>query len=263
MLAKVIAHGADRDEALARLGRRAEGRAHRRTEHESRLPRGHRRASGFRAGGVDTGFVERAMAQLIGPTPDPALAARRIADMGRARGAAHAAGADGPWARTDGFELGGLERRSSVDVAVEARDVAGRARMVAAGARTVVAIDGKPAGGGEPNEIVWAGSEAFVLAWLRPDAGQLSRPAGARSAAAEAGGEVAVPMHGRIVAVPVAVGEQVAKGGLLFTLEAMKMEHSVARRRRGHRARRRRRAGPAGGAGRAGRLHRAGTAAES
>jgi 3-methylcrotonyl-CoA carboxylase alpha subunit len=34
-------------------------------------------------------------------------------------------------------------------------------------------------------------------------------------------------MNGRVVTVSVAAGDQVAKGAPLFTLEAMKMEHSV------------------------------------
>ena len=43
----------------------------------------------------------------------------------------------------------------------------------------------------------------------------------------EGSGRVSVssPMPGRIVAVPVAVGDRVAKGDLLFTLEAMKMQN--------------------------------------
>ena len=48
-----------------------------------------------------------------------------------------------------------------------------------------------------------------------------------KSGDAAAGGEVKAPMPGRIAAVAVAPGERVAHGGLLFTLEAMKMEHSV------------------------------------
>jgi 3-methylcrotonyl-CoA carboxylase alpha subunit len=35
------------------------------------------------------------------------------------------------------------------------------------------------------------------------------------------------PMPGRIIAVDVAVGDRVAKGQKLVTLEAMKMEHSL------------------------------------
>ena len=41
------------------------------------------------------------------------------------------------------------------------------------------------------------------------------------------GGAVTVPMHGRIVDVAARPGAHVEKGDPLFTLEAMKMEHSV------------------------------------
>ena len=168
------------------------------------------------------------MGELIGPKPDPTLAAGVVAAWVERQAQRHAAAADGPWARTDGFEIGGLERRSSVDFAVEAET--SRAELAWSGGRAnVVAIDGKPAGGGEPSEIVWAGSEAFVLHGCDQMRVSFPDPLARQSAAAEAGGEVAVPMHGRIVAVPVAVGEKIAKGGLLFTLEAMKMEHSILR----------------------------------
>ncbi len=40
--------------------------------------------------------------------------------------------------------------------------------------------------------------------------------------------EVKAPMPGRIVAVPVQVGEQVARGQTVVVLEAMKMESSIA-----------------------------------
>jgi biotin carboxyl carrier protein len=35
-------------------------------------------------------------------------------------------------------------------------------------------------------------------------------------------------MRGRVIAVGVTVGDHVARGDFLFSLEAMKMEHSVA-----------------------------------
>lgn len=44
---------------------------------------------------------------------------------------------------------------------------------------------------------------------------------------AEAAGSLAAPMPGRVVQVPVAVGDQVAKGQVLVVLEAMKMEQSL------------------------------------
>ena len=43
----------------------------------------------------------------------------------------------------------------------------------------------------------------------------------------ESAGHARAPMHGRIVAVHVAPGAQVAAGDRLFSIEAMKMEHTV------------------------------------
>ena len=47
------------------------------------------------------------------------------------------------------------------------------------------------------------------------------------AAGAAADGAILAPMPGRIIAVEVAAGEQVAKGQKLVTLEAMKMEHTL------------------------------------
>ena len=52
------------------------------------------------------------------------------------------------------------------------------------------------------------------------------RASGATAGAA-ADGAILAPMPGRIIAVEVAAGEQVAKGQKLVTLEAMKMEHTL------------------------------------
>ena len=52
------------------------------------------------------------------------------------------------------------------------------------------------------------------------------RASGAAAGGA-ADGAILSPMPGRVIAVEVAAGEQVAKGQKLVTLEAMKMEHSL------------------------------------
>ncbi len=57
----------------------------------------------------------------------------------------------------------------------------------------------------------------------------VSRPRSAGADAEQGGdGQVRAPMPGRIVLVPVAAGDKVAKGQPLVTLEAMKMEHAQA-----------------------------------
>ena len=63
----------------------------------------------FAAGEVDTGFIERQLAELIPPDAPPA---GRGADRGGAAGSGGAAApttprtADDPWSRGDGFRLG-------------------------------------------------------------------------------------------------------------------------------------------------------------
>ncbi|MEM9726086.1 MAG: biotin/lipoyl-containing protein, partial [Pseudomonadota bacterium] len=91
------------------------------------------------------------------------------------------------------------------------------------------------------------GPRQRIGAWLAPGAlsggaaaGELHLDLGRRSHrlrnlvglgggedAASGGGRVAAPMHGRIVEVLVAEGETVSKGQRLVVLEAMKMQHAV------------------------------------
>ena len=52
--------------------------------------------------------------------------------------------------------------------------------------------------------------------------------------AAEAAGSLVAPMPGAVLRVVVAAGDDVVAGQLLVVLEAMKMEHQVARARRRH-----------------------------
>jgi geranyl-CoA carboxylase alpha subunit len=49
-----------------------------------------------------------------------------------------------------------------------------------------------------------------------------------RAQLAAGAGAIAAAMHGRVVAVAVAAGERVERGAALATLEAMKMEHTLA-----------------------------------
>ena len=79
--------------------------------------------------------------------------------------------------------------------------------------------------------IAWAWDNNALVISLR---GRQSRLvdhslSGAARADAAHGGAMRAPMAGRIVALPIAVGQRVRKGELLLVLEAMKMEHpSVA-----------------------------------
>ena len=83
-----------------------------------------------------------------------------------------------------------------------------------------VTLDGLAAGSIEPAPRGVLASEAGTTWLIRP-----WRPAGAE--AAEGAGALHAPMPGLVTAVMVAVGERVAKGQTLLTLEAMKMEQAI------------------------------------
>eukprot|EP00198_Chlamydomonas_reinhardtii_P008777 XP_001698114.1 methylcrotonoyl-CoA carboxylase alpha subunit [Chlamydomonas reinhardtii] len=112
----------------------------------------------------------------------------------------------------------------------------GRVVAEVGGRRLEAAVLGSAAaggGGGVPVEHtldLWLNDgEHFHFTW--PEA-TWSRKAGAGAGGA-AGGSVAAPMPGRVVAVMVAEGDAVKAGAPLVALEAMKMEHRVVAPRAG------------------------------
>jgi 3-methylcrotonyl-CoA carboxylase alpha subunit len=225
MLAKVIAAGADRGEALRRLSQALESVRIAGPKTNLAFLVAIVAHPAFVAGGVDTGFVDREIGRLAGDPPDAAMAAGAIEEWARREMRAAAAGASGPWARTDSLELGGIERRTHVPVEVDGRPLTAELAWTAAGPK-VLALDGR-APSAKRVEVVWAGREAFLLSrgaqthLVFPD--PLARDVDGRGS----GGDVKAPMHGRVVTVAVSLGDRVMQGDLLFTLEAMKMEHSV------------------------------------
>jgi len=226
MLAKIVAHGTDRAEALERLSAAID--ATRIAGPKTNLAflaaiAGH---PDFLAGGVTTDFVDQRAARLVGHAPSPALAEGAVSVWAQQAAEVFASEAPGLWMRTDGFETGGIERRSEVACEIDGEHLFAELAWSAGGPRVLTIGGESPAGAGSC-EIVWGGGEAYVFhngSQLRvafPD------PLARSLHSAESGGEVKAPMHGRVVTVTVVTGDRVDRGDPLFTLEAMKMEHSV------------------------------------
>ena len=250
MIAKVIAHGEDRGMALDRLAgalREFEvaGLATN-VPFLSRLVA----APGFRAGDVDTGFIDRELDALVArdPIPEPVLAAAAM----------HAAGAlaeppDGsawkdPWSTLTGWRpWGGAEQRVHLEIDGETIEVlvtfledggyrfdtAGTSLVAKVvhrdGARLVLDLSDRIA----PIRVVSVGDGLHMLHDGRtytvapPD--QAVEDGGDGSAPAR----VTAPLPGKIVKVAVRSGETVGRGATLVVLEAMKMELSVDAPREG------------------------------
>jgi 3-methylcrotonyl-CoA carboxylase alpha subunit len=229
LLAKVIAHGADRAEALTRLS--AALAATRLAGPQTNLSflAAILRHPEFQNGGVDTGFVERNLEALTATRPARGLAVAAVGEWLRREARTSAAGASGPWADTGAFEVAGIERRSAVALTIDGEPATAHIVWRAGDAEIVLEGEGGPVppDDGEP-EVIWAEGEALVLAGscqLRvafPDAVACDPTEAAGQ------GSVAVPMSGRIVGVAVQPGDAVAKGDPLVVLEAMKMEHTLS-----------------------------------
>ena len=230
LLGKVIAHGADRAQALERATAALEGLAVAGLRTNAAQLIGVLRSKEFGAGGVDINWLERADL----PQPDaPAqalLAAALDAALPRAEGAVggwrssggvsarlslqgreydvaldRAVGSQDVWeARIDGGEIGSIAARRTaeeVELTADGRRDVWTVRRSAHGVRV---SDGQR-------------SWAFTT-------GERDRSATGRR---RAGGANAIhaPMPGTIAAVLVAEGDIVEAGQTLVVLEAMKMEH--------------------------------------
>ena len=232
MIAKFVAHGADRDDARQRLGRglRAAQVLGVRTNqaflaaalaHET-----------FVAGEATTGFVGRHLPALLAESQAmrPTLAAL-VAYCARAARHGHdprALALPMPWPVNlklviDDIEaavalqaLGGARYRLSCDGTVEEFELlewaAGLGRVSGGSGRESIAF----ALEGDHLYASSAGVQTIITDR------SLAAAAAADSASA---GLMRAPMAGRIVALFVSAGQRVEKGAPLFTLEAMKMEH--------------------------------------
>jgi acetyl/propionyl-CoA carboxylase alpha subunit len=157
----------------------------------------------FRAGHVDTGFLEARLETLAAkPPPSDFLAAA-------AAGALAAAGDGTAWAAAElaGFRLSG----NAAPALLQCDD-----QLIEA------AIDPRV-------EPAWSVRDGQVVLFEAGEAYAFSRPKPAGAEAAAAGdGRIIAPMPGRITSLAVAAGDAVTKGQTLATLEAMKMEHALA-----------------------------------
>jgi acetyl-CoA/propionyl-CoA carboxylase biotin carboxyl carrier protein len=199
MLAKAIAHGAYRVEALRRLDTLLRGYAILGVDTNVGFLRDLLAAPEVQAGRLDTGLIDRLGAPV---DPEPTQADLRTA-------AAVVAGdpGDGPW-RLDGWRVGGATRPA----------------LRRPGPGILTAVEIPPDG-----PVVWLHRDGRILAVPTPDrATRLAHRLAARErAAGPVAPELRASMPGTVVAVAVDDGATVDAGATLVTIEAMKMEHAL------------------------------------
>jgi 3-methylcrotonyl-CoA carboxylase alpha subunit len=219
LLAKVIAHGRDRDEARTRLVRAvAATRIAGVADNAAWLGRA-LRTEAFAAGGVTTGFLADQGAALAAPAnvPEGVLQAAAQAVLEAPRRAAAAVPAASPWELGDAFRVN--------LVASPRCEFHWRGVSIAVDAAPGAALPTADVDLAESEVVVWADGEKYALGIVDP------RAATGDDAVAE--GELVARLPGLVVQVAVKAGDAVEAGQVLLVIEAMKMEHAIRAPRAG------------------------------
>jgi 3-methylcrotonyl-CoA carboxylase alpha subunit len=219
MIAKLIVHGASRDEALARM--RAALAEYEIAGVATNIEFLHRltAAPSFVAAGLDTALIERERAHLFA---EPPLTEETWSRAARASLVASAA-AGTPWDDASGWRLNGARASRAI-------------RLRHGGAERDVRVEfaGADRGG---TRAVRLGDEVHVFDDGRHFVFTVVDPYLPPRDVADHHGSLTAPMPGRVLAVLAAQGETVPRGAPLIVMEAMKMEHTVTAPRNGKVAR--------------------------
>ncbi|OCB52344.1 acetyl/propionyl-CoA carboxylase subuit alpha [Mycobacterium malmoense] len=240
MLSKVIAHGEDRAEALAKLDEALAHTAILGVQTNIEFLRFLLADERVQAGDLDTALLDERVADFVPlAAPDDVLAAgglyRQWALDRRAAG--------NPWAVPTGWRVGGAPApvRTEMQTPLRSETVsvwgppdAARVQVGTGEIQTAsVHVDGARMDAtldGVRREYLWAEADRHL--WIADDRGawhlreaeehKIHRAAGAQQA------EILSPMPGSVIAVQAAAGAEVSEGDVVVVVEAMKMEHALS-----------------------------------
>jgi 3-methylcrotonyl-CoA carboxylase alpha subunit len=242
MIAKLIVWGADRSQALQRMGAaldqyRIIGVANN-VGFLQRLVS----APAFARADLDTALIERESAWLfpaMQPPPRDVWLAAAVATLRRARTEAD----HSPWGAHDGWRLGARAQR---DVVLRAGDAQQTIGVQYLGSGWALHIDGKvvaascdPEAGPDtdfqltldgcrsPVTVVIAGGRIHVFAAGRRDMLEHIDPLTVTAATTAGPAGLRAPMPGRVIELIATAGAEVPRGAALLVMEAMKIEHTI------------------------------------
>ncbi len=230
MLAKLIAHGPTRDEALDILANSLDATVVAGPRSNAQFLASLARAAGFRSGDFDTGFIDTSADVLRGPSgldrAAAAFGARELLGRERARIAAAAApepdSPASPWDAGDAFQLAG-PRSLRLPLIADGEPVT--AQILYDSGSPAVTVDGE--GPAADAVAIPTGDAVYVLRRGRQTRVCLRDLVLDEAVDPGSGGIVRAPMHGKVLGVLVEEGAQVSRGERLAIVEAMKMEHTL------------------------------------
>ncbi|MGB8649491.1 MAG: biotin carboxylase N-terminal domain-containing protein [Mycobacteriales bacterium] len=225
MLAKVVAHGATREQATARLADALDrARVHGVTTNRDLLV-GVLRSPAWRDNDVDTGFLDRFSLPAVPAQVHEVHCVAAALAGAAARTTAFPSGWRNVPSQPQSVSFGGTvvdytHRRDGVQVSVD-----GRALDVRVWSATPELVDLSVDGVRRRCAVV-LGATTYVDSPLGHSV-LVEDPRYPLPGSAVAEGSLTAPMPGTVLRVAVAVGDQVRAGDALVVLEAMKMEHAV------------------------------------
>lgn len=253
MIAKLIAWGADRDQARARMIQALGGIQIVGVQTNIAFLRRLMTDPAFAGADLDTGLIERERGHLFPATQDVgdnvlALAAAALLIRQGLTGSSpdRAATRVDPWGETDGWRIGGVYRQplTLIDNDVAHEIVLERlgAQWAYTHAAATQTFDWKPETTASEQTVLRIrldGVDTTGVVILRDRAAHVFVHGATRilhihdpvnqtqDESNEHQGGLSAPMPGKIIAISVKVGDQVKNGDALLVMEAMKMEHTV------------------------------------
>ncbi len=247
MIAKLIVHGATREQALARMDE-ALSKAHIVGLNTNvQFLRYVVRSDSFAQANLDTGLIPREQAALFDQEPVGAAWAVAAAVVHtlhaeRAQADSNQSVWTDPWAKRDGWQSHGIRARV-FEFEFHGEKVAAQLRYLHDGALQLSVDDTSGALSYSYDDagfnISFAQHRIIAKTYKNSDVVSIFTAKGATQIIAidllehagetqEEGGRLTAPMPGKVVSFAVKAGDKVVKGQALAVMDAMKMEHTIA-----------------------------------
>ncbi|MEK6346807.1 MAG: acetyl/propionyl/methylcrotonyl-CoA carboxylase subunit alpha [Burkholderia sp.] len=245
MIAKLIVHGTDREEALKRMARALRDCEAVGLSTNAAFLQRVVASEPFATGDLDTGLIERHHDALFAPQPLSPVAVALACAALLARDGVQANSAGSPWAALGNWRLNGAYRRT-LDWQLRERDSGLHVEYAQGATGATLAVgDAGPlpfawSRGATPldfvvtigtqrdaGRVVVEGDAFHVFAQGSAETFDWANPLAHAGDTEHGGGRLTAPMPGKVIAVLVEPGQAVEAGAPLLVMEAMKMEHTI------------------------------------